>query len=73
LQNFTANWLLAAQQGSVEAIFREAVVHGTNAQIEKLLMTVEPSDAKKHQFWADIEAARAAGCLALIQPLAPDK
>jgi hypothetical protein len=74
LQALTADWVAAARSGTVEAIFRSAVGHGVNVQYETVMITVEPSNAKTHQFWVDTEAARAAACLDLIKtPLAPDR
>lgn len=67
LQAIDANWLDAAQHGSVDAIFREAVGHGINVQYEMLMIELDPSNAKKHQFWVDTEAARANACLDLLR------
>jgi hypothetical protein len=67
LQAVVHAWLNAARPGTVDAIFREAVGHGVNVQYETLMVGEDSSNAKKHQFWADTEAARASACLSLIR------
>jgi hypothetical protein len=51
-------WANAARPGTVDAIFREAVGHGVNVKHKIFMVTEDPSNANKHQFWADTEAAR---------------
>jgi hypothetical protein len=65
LQGFTSEWAHnVVRPQTMEEFFRAAVAHAINAQCEVL----KAAHDKTRQFWVDTEAARAAACLAVIQP-----
>ncbi len=66
LQALVSDWEQKVSPGSVDAIFRAAVMHGVNVQYETLMAAEDTAHADTHRNWADIEAARASACLALI-------
>ena len=67
LQALASDWEQKVSPGSVDAIFRAAVMHGVNVQYETLMASEDTAHADAHRKWADIEAARASACLALIR------
>lgn len=67
LQALTADWQMAARNGTVERFFRSAVMHGVDVQYEALMMREDVAHADVHRMWRDTEAARANACLALTK------
>jgi hypothetical protein len=67
LQAIVAEWEAQAPPRTVERFFRSAVGHATSVQYEMLMAVGDPAHVETHQFWVDVEAARADACLALIR------
>lgn len=68
LQAVAADWAMEVGRGTVEGIYRQAVLHGIGAQYQTLMIHEDPENAATHEMWRDTEAARANACLTLIQP-----
>lgn len=67
LQALIAKWEDQAPPGSVDSFFRAAVGHGVNVQYETFMLEDDLKNHDKHQFFINLEAARADACLALTR------
>jgi hypothetical protein len=66
IQILAGKWESEVRPGTMDAIFRQAVAHGANAQYEAVMMSVDPHNSN-HEYFMNVEAARANACLSVYQ------